>query len=358
MWWTLIRSGCGQTDSQVTGGVKHPFHNDGMRRRLGMLAAAIVAGFVVSAVLGSSAGAVVASERWRPAAGQTYLAGWKLIEGATEATYHPCQTVTWFFDRNGEPADRVRMIDDVRGGLSFLEGPSGLKFVETTDPAQAMLTFKWADLTGQGADVLGTGGPVDVGKAEVDFSNNAFKNKDLWAGRGTVRFDDPADPENYFYQGEGRQTVVVHEVLHGMGFGHVDDVTSIMHPSASNGTTLNAGDLSGLHTLYLGNACPIGQVCVANSNSSWCDLGATWAYAQCWSDATGARLQERKKKKWVNVRPLQVVQNDASCTDPKYPDRVAFEFVTNTPGKTDYRVVTAGPRGTKPAYDNLAVTRS
>lgn len=312
---------------------------------------------VVSVVfmVAPGATAAVGSERWRPAPGQTYGSGWALMDGITEATFQPCQTVRWYFDRTNEPGDRVRMIDDVRGGLSLLEGPSGLRFVEASDRAQADVLFNWADLKGRGADVAGIGGPDGPGKASVSFSSNVESTLDVWAGRGVIHADNYPS-EGWETDNEGRQTLVIHEVMHGMGFGHVNDESSIMHPSSGNGTTFNAGDLAGLNTLYLQNPCPKGQVCVATTLASQCDMGATWSYAMCWEDTQTARLQEKRKKKWVNVKAVQVVPNSSSCS-PSAPNLVEFEFTTTTPGRTPYRVVVQGPRGTKPAYDNVTVTR-
>jgi hypothetical protein len=46
-------------------------------------------------------------------------------------------------------------------------------------------------------------------------------------------------------------------VMHVLGLGHVEDPTSVMNHVATV-TTFNSGDLDGLRTLYLNNACPSG----------------------------------------------------------------------------------------------------
>jgi len=193
---------------------------------------------------------------WAPPPGWTQPTGWSLL--STSATYLPCQTVDWYFDRSGETPDRVTMIQDIAAGLDFLVPETGLTFVQTNDPKQADLTFNWGDLTGRGASVAGVGGPDGDGTASVTFSNNHWWTKDEWAGRGTVRVDDTTRP-GWYYQSVGRQSLVIHEVMHALGFGHVDDVTSMMYPQGndnSNAGILNPKDREGLRTMYLNNPCP------------------------------------------------------------------------------------------------------
>lgn len=193
---------------------------------------------------------------WSPPIGWIQPSGWSLL--STSATYLPCQTVDWYFDRSGETPDRVNMIQDIAAGLAFLVPETGLTFVQTNDPKQADLTFTWGDLTGRGASVAGVGGPDGDGTASVTFSNNHWWTKDEWAGRGTVRVDDTTRP-GWYYQSVGRQSLVIHEVMHALGFGHVDDVTSMMYPQGndnSNAGILNPKDREGLRTMYLNNPCP------------------------------------------------------------------------------------------------------
>lgn len=193
---------------------------------------------------------------WSPPAGWTQPTGWSLL--SDEATYLPCQTVDWYFDRSGETPERVNMIQDVAAGLAFLVPETGLNFVQTNDPKQADLTFAWADLTGRGANVAGVGGPDGDGTASVTFSINHWWTKDEWAGRGTVRVDDTTRP-GWYYQSVGRQSLVIHEVMHALGFGHVNDITSMMYPQGndnSNAGILNPTDREGLRTMYLNNPCP------------------------------------------------------------------------------------------------------
>ena len=198
---------------------------------------------------------------WSPPSGWVQPSAWALLSG--RATYTPCQTVDWYFNRSGEPSDRSTMIDDVRSGLAILSAQTGLKFVEVTDPGQAELAFDWADLTARGPDVAGVGGPRGTGRGTVTFSNNQRWTLNEWAGQEIRRVEWPRPdlgPGWYSYrEGPGRQVLVMHEAMHAMGFGHVSDYTSIMYPqSLNNGAgQLSAGDIDGLRTMYPSNPCPV-----------------------------------------------------------------------------------------------------
>ena len=196
-------------------------------------------------------------EPWRPAAGQVFTS-WKPL--GSRATYTPCQTIEWNFDTTGQPGDRSTMRDDILAGLATLSGITGLRFVETPDARNAELTFSWRDLAELGyADASGVGGYTGPNKGWVAFSPTNEWTNDYWAGNQpkTKRWEDA----QYIYtlSINGRQTLVVHEVMHALGFGHVEDFTSIMYPqSIGNGAgQLSAGDLEGLRTMYPSSPCPL-----------------------------------------------------------------------------------------------------
>lgn len=196
-------------------------------------------------------------EPWRAAPGQVFTS-WEPL--GSRATYTPCQTVEWHFDTTGQPADRSTMRDDIVAGLATLSGITGLRFVETSDPRAAELAFSWRNLAELGyADASGVGGYTGPSKGWVAFSPTNEWTNDYWAGNQpkTKRWEDA----QYVYtlSINGRQTLVVHEVMHALGFGHVEDFTSIMYPqSIGNGAgQLSAGDLEGLRTMYPSNPCPL-----------------------------------------------------------------------------------------------------
>lgn len=197
-------------------------------------------------------------EPWRPAPGQQFTV-WKPL--GTRATYTPCQTVEWYFDTTGQPADRATMRDDIVASLANLSALTKLTFTETTDKAAADLVFSWGDLAQYGyhEDAAAIGGFRGPSEGYVVFSPTNEWTNDYWAGGQpkTKRWQD--SQWIYTLTLNGRQTLVTHEVMHALGFGHVEDFTSIMYPqSIGNGAgQLSAGDLEGLAAMYGSQVCPV-----------------------------------------------------------------------------------------------------
>ena len=200
-------------------------------------------------------------ERWRVQPGQVFNQGWAPL-GVTQrygATFTYCQGVQWYFDRTGESPDRSTMIEDVRAGLATLAAQTGLRFEEVGDGPSADLMFSWANLTDRGEYVAGVGGPSALGAGTVKFSSTSEWTKDFYAGNQPVRHEWTEGNMRYWYDLQGRQALVIHEVMHVLGFDHVGDFTSIMYPqSIGNGAgQLSAGDIAGLHAMYLDHTCPL-----------------------------------------------------------------------------------------------------
>ena len=183
---------------------------------------------------------------WRPPSGWVQPVGWAQI--GTGATYLPCSTVTWFYDRSQEPAASVGIRADIEAALALLAQETGLSFAETNDPAAARLTIRWDALTGAYADAAAVGGRQN-GRGSVTINTLNWWPTDQWPGFGRIVQPDGSSSI-------GRGWMLVHETMHAMGMGHVNDVTAIMNPVAG-ATALNAGDLDGLHTMYLNNPCPV-----------------------------------------------------------------------------------------------------
>jgi|TARA_B100001094_G_scaffold66237_1_gene62368 hypothetical protein len=151
-----------------------------------------------------------------------------------------------------------------------------LKFVEIDNADSADLNFRWGDLVaeGWGSNVAGIGGPDGYGEGSVAFSNSVDWTLNKWEGRDWRRLEWPRPdlgPGWYSWkEGPGREALVVHEVMHAMGFDHVKDFTSIMYPQGAipnNRGNLSSGDIAGLNTMYLNNPCS-SEVSSDNSEES------------------------------------------------------------------------------------------
>jgi len=197
-------------------------------------------------------------EPWRPAAGQQFTS-WRPL--GRQATYTPCQTVEWHLDSTGQPADRSTIRTDIIASLAELSALTNLRFVETDNPATADLKYSWRDLStlGYADEAAAVGGFTGPSQGWVAFSPTNEWTNDYWAGDQpkTKRWQD--DQYVYTLTINGRQTLVTHETMHALGFGHVEDFTSIMYPqSIGNGAgQLSAGDLEGLAAMYGSLPCPL-----------------------------------------------------------------------------------------------------
>jgi hypothetical protein len=193
---------------------------------------------------------VPAPVAWRAPDGWVQPAGWSVIGWG--APFTPCSTVRWYVDRAGEPADRATTRDDVAAGLAVLATQTGLTFVETTDPEQATMTYKWADWGPDEAS--GRGGPTGMGRGEVTLNSADEWTKNDWAGLNMVTKQWSEGGMLWTWVMPGRGWLIVHETMHALGMGHVEDATQVMNPIAS-AAALGAGDLEGLHTMYLNMPC-------------------------------------------------------------------------------------------------------
>ena len=238
----------------------------GGRRRVTSALAAALSSVLFALCVASSPAALAAGtpgggERWTVSAGQTFNDGWRPL--STSATYLPCQTVRWSFDRSGEDPGRNSMIDDVRTGLAALQPLTGLTFTEAPAGSPSDLVFRWGDLTAQGhPNAAGYGGFTGWNKGYVTFDTKSDWTLNKWLGWDWRHLEWPRPdlgPGWYSYRdGPGRVALVIHESMHAMGFGHVEDFTSIMYPQGglpNNQGKFSPGDLAGLRTVYLDRAC-------------------------------------------------------------------------------------------------------
>ena len=184
---------------------------------------------------------------WSPPAGWVQPAGWSIFGGG--ATYVPCSTVQWYYDRSREPAGAAGMRAEIEGGLARLAAETGLVFAATDDPQAANLTLSWDDLSARYGEAAGIGGRAR-GEGFVRFSTTHWWPTDQWPGYGVV-----TQPDGSYAIGRG--WLVVHEVMHALGLDHVGDPTQVMNPIAGLYSDFGAGDRDGLRTMYLNNPCPV-----------------------------------------------------------------------------------------------------
>jgi len=170
-------------------------------------------------------------------------------------TWDPCQPIHFVVRRDGEiPGGRV-LLDQAMAEISK---DTGLFFMDdgtTTEPpvpnrnayqpdrygkAWAPVLITWSNPTeypGLAGDVVGLAGPVAVGgkNAHIVSGEVVFDAPDL------TELEGVPDGSTFAYD------VMLHELGHLVGLGHIDDVNSVMNPVSSRPLRgYSQGDLRGL----------------------------------------------------------------------------------------------------------------
>jgi len=151
--------------------------------------------------------------------------------------FPPCSTVTWSYDDAKQPAAATLFKRDLVGAFERLHAQTGLRFVEVTGEASIELGWR----------AMGLDGPSGEGGTDghVVFNSQDAWPTDLFAGFNAVH-GRPAD----------RGWLIIHELMHTLGFDHVPGRTSIMTPENYGQHRFSHADLVGLHTLYPRTGCP------------------------------------------------------------------------------------------------------
>ncbi len=201
--------------------------------------------------------------------GASYAVTW-LGAGGAPVRWNPCRPIRWVANLAGASPDAV---DDVAAAFVRLSAASGLTFDYrgTTDEVpsverpgvQARYGDDWAPLLvasaplkgtplgaglGTGAETVGVATPLAItepGKPTAIVSAQVV----LEAGRPLVAG---------FGSSESRGSIVLHELAHALGLGHVPDPTQVMSSGGASGAgpgELQAGDLAGLAALGATGGC-------------------------------------------------------------------------------------------------------
>lgn len=162
-----------------------------------------------------------------------------------------CSTVPWSFDAAGNPNGANGLRKDIQPALNRLGKETGLKFVEVASAKDATLTFGWQN--------LGRGGPSARGGYSVLTSGGVRSMRDLHVAFN--RQDNWVNDRNaglgYQHGLAGRGWLVIHEVMHTLGFAHVDNSRAVMAPINRGQHSFSKGDLEGLRAMYP-RTCPAG----------------------------------------------------------------------------------------------------
>jgi hypothetical protein len=176
---------------------------------------------------------------------------------AGAARYAPCSTIRWYFDGAAATPQQTGALEDARWALAALATETGLTFEQTEDAAKSQLTIRMEDMGAPNPAGLGgwTGG-----KGSVRINTRSDWANDEWGGSEALKVKQWQEgPVTWTSTRPARGWLFVHEIMHALGFDHVDPAVAglqIMNPSITRGG-FGRGDLDGLHTMYLNQPCTV-----------------------------------------------------------------------------------------------------
>jgi hypothetical protein len=152
------------------------------------------------------------------------------------------------------PTERPTVLADLEFAFDTIAAQTPYSFIvthliESTSSHDDLGDF----LDGYVADLLVTF--VFPGQSDLlsphSLGTGGHQSNGLTARHGWAAFSAPA--YRYLDPGPGpysRHALIVHEILHALNLGHVDDASSVMHPHLSKGAgRLGPGDIAGLEVL-------------------------------------------------------------------------------------------------------------
>lgn len=188
---------------------------------------------------------------------------WRPMDSTLDMRWDPCRTVTWRFNFNQAPRGAF---SDTRAALTRVSRATGIRFryvgrtgvipgTSTRWPAGTGIVIAYArpsqskwDLRGR---TVGQGGPTKL-VAGRDAGG------DMWRiTRGGVVMDSTQWLSGGFGVGDGRGRVLMHEIGHVIGLGHVSNTSQMMVDMANPRVPARwgEGDLRGFSRLGINAGC-------------------------------------------------------------------------------------------------------
>jgi hypothetical protein len=193
----------------------------------------------------------VANHRWqgdRPDHAGSFVF---LRRDASGPVRWPCGfVIRWAYNPAGVADDAYADLNEAIARISEASG-ARFRYVGTTDivPSSASSTVPGADLvvawlTPGATDALGTDGRRHALATTLTTTQGSV----ITGGAIVVNLAKDGDHPGGFGRGETRGRILLHELGHVLGLGHVDDSTQVMAPYTSDRypTAFGAGDLTGL----------------------------------------------------------------------------------------------------------------
>lgn len=183
--------------------------------------------------------------------------------GAGRWRFNPCQVLEYRVNPARMPHGAMR---DIKGALARLGQASGLRFRYVGTTKHVFDSARRPGPLTQGTDLyIAWASPRQV--PGLRGSTAGLGGPHAWAGRdakgpvwvheyGNVVLDRTQPMKPGFGTGFTLGELLMHEVMHALGAGHVSDRTQIMNPVMTPGPArLGAGDLAFLHAVGMAGGC-------------------------------------------------------------------------------------------------------
>ena len=171
--------------------------------------------------------------------------------------WNPCAPITWLFNTDHGPSGAEEFLGD---GFAYAGAITGLTFGYGGTTALApgtrvprTIIVGWRPGIGAAGTATPFVGPAPAGTIRIvagAIELNADLNDSTDLGPFTV-----GGMELSWSKG-GWGPVLLHEIAHSVGLGHVDDPGQLMHPASGDRSTYGPGDLAGLHQVSAAAGCP------------------------------------------------------------------------------------------------------
>ena len=225
--------------------------------------------FMTIATAVASVGALLVPASAAAAATASYSVSHVTLGSGTTIVqrWNPCQRITYKINLASVPvASRTTILGETQAAVRLLAAKSGLVYIyrgqttevprvgsSATQSAELIIAYTTPARTNYNlaGSIVGQGGTSSSSWSSSDGTTTTYASAII---RGFVVFDTPdllrlLKPG--FGTGARRGNVLLHELAHTTGLGHVNDIHLLMNPSV-NASTPNgfaAGDLAGLAAL-------------------------------------------------------------------------------------------------------------